>query len=246
MPKWLCIPPAVALLLVLGPLSMQGGSIGGSNGPNDPTTSNAATKAKERTTPSTTLEDPVRPGRTGPVLPRTPDLWQMTSALVGVLLLGVGAVLVMRKLRGGAAPPRGAAPLATLRQTLRLSSRQAIHAIEFDDRILLVGQHDRGLVLLDSGRVQNATSDEEEVVARHAHTHASMAADEDDEGAVPKDLVIPRPPQPAAPRPIQRPTQGLIQGRAQGAPRAPAAPTLPAKKAVGLNDFRTLLQKVGR
>ncbi len=222
MPKWLCIPPAVALLLVLGPLSMKG----------SPTAGNPAALAPgvdPGTTPIAALEDTTRTGRSAPTLPRTPDMWQITSALVGVLLLGVGAVLVVRKLRGGAVPTRGAAPLAMLRQTLRLSSRQAIHAIEFDDRILLVGEHERGLVLLESGRLANAATDEAEVLARHARPVPVVGEDEDD-GAVPKNLVIPRPPQ----RPAQRPARGST----------PAATA--AQRDVGLNDFRTLLQKVGR
>ncbi len=217
-PKWLWIPPAVALLLVLGPLSMQGG-----------TTAGAATKGA---LPATSAPDDRAPAtndaatlaaRSVPSLPRTPDLWQITSALVGVLLLGVGGLFAVRKLRGGATPVRGATPLVTLRQTLRLSTRQAVHAIEFDDRILLIGEHERGLSLLESGRLPDRAADEAEVLARSVATPAV-----DDEGAVPKNLVIPRPPL----TPAQRAT------------RAAARPA--AKADVDLEDFRSLLQKVGR
>lgn len=217
-PKWLLIPPAVALLLVLGPLSMQAG-----------TTAGAATKsaspvasASDEGAPATN-DAASKPARSLPTLPRTPDLWQMTSALVGVLLLGVGGLFAVRKLRGGATPVRGAAPLVTLRQTLRLSTRQAVHAIEFDDRILLIGEHERGLSLLESGRLPDRAADEAEVLARAAR---APAVDED--GAVPKNLVIPRPPM----TPAQR------------AARAAARPAVKAD--VDLEDFRTLLQKVGR
>jgi len=213
MPKWLLVPPAVALLL-LGPLSMQGGPAG----PSTPETVAALAVA----VPAASAADTTRPLRT-PQAPRTPDLWQMASALVGVLLLGVGGVVLLRRLRGGATPTRGSA-LATLRQTLRLSARQAIHAIEFDDRILLVGEHERGLVLLESGRLADRAADEAAVLARHGA--ATAGAPED--GAVPKDLVIPRPENPVRPR----------------FPTPPATPA--ARQFGGLNDFRALLQKAGR
>ncbi len=217
-PKWLLIPPAVALLLVLGPLSMQGGTaVGAATKDSLPTAATPDQGAPGANDAAT------RPSRSLPALPRTPDLWQMTSALVGVLLLGVGGLFAVRKLRGGATPVRGATPLVTLRQTLRLSTRQAVHAIEFDDRILLIGEHERGLSLLESGRLPDRAADEAEVLAR---TVAAPAADED--GAVPKNLVIPRPPM----TPAQR------------ASRAAARPA--AKADVDLEDFRSLLQKVGR
>ncbi|MBX3462697.1 MAG: hypothetical protein KF830_05975 [Planctomycetes bacterium] len=212
LPKWLFLPPAVALLIVLGPLSMQGGQAAGSP-PAAPTTAAPAIEpepATERTA-----------ARPAPAAPRTPDPWQMGGTLLAVLLLGAGGLLLLRKLRGGATPVRGGVPLVTLRQSLRLSARQAVHAIEFDDRILLLGEHDRGLVLLDSGR--SPSRDDEGELARRDRA-AALAADEDD-GAVPRNLVIPRPPaRPATP---------------------PATPTPPARRP-GLNDFRALLQKVGR
>ena len=217
-PKWLLVPPAVALLIVLGPLSMHGQTANPNGNANAvPQRSDAAPVASQSGAPGDAAPRSARPG---PTLPRTPDLWQMASALGGVLLLGIAGIVLLRKLRGGAVPVRGAAPLVTLRQTLRLSSKQAVHAIEFDDRVLLIGEHERGLALLDSGRLPDRASDEAEVLAR-------AVADED--GAVPKNLVIPRPPRP----PAQRPARA-------------AAATDGTKANVDLNDFRTLLQKVGR
>ncbi|MBM4061001.1 MAG: hypothetical protein FJ265_07875 [Planctomycetes bacterium] len=220
MPKWLLVPPAVGLLLVLGPLSMRGPAAAGAVD----SAAAPASAADPAPAPATDLgkEKPVRPALQ-PV--RGPDLWQAGSALAAVLLLGTGGVLLLRRLRGGATPVRGA-PLATLRQTLRLSSRQAVHAIEFDDRILLVGEHERGLVLLDSGRPPERAGDEAEVLARGSAAPAAPAADED--GATPRDLVIPRPERP-------------------GPRRLPAPPVAPGQRATpGLGDFRTLLQKAGR
>ncbi len=226
MPKWLLIPPAVALLVVLGPLSMQSGT---NNRAATPEVSVPPPAAEaEQTAPTT------RPNRLTITPPRSPDLMQMGSALVGVLLLGAVAVMVLRKLRGGATPTRGS-QLASLRQTLRLSARQAVHAIEFDDRILLIGEHERGLVLLDSGKLPERLADEAEVLARHpaaghaAAAAAAAAAADEDEGATPRNLLIPRP---AVPPPS----------------RIPTPPAMPAAKRAtpGLNDFRNLLQKAGR
>ena len=83
-----------------------------------------------------------------------PDLWQtigalLVMALLGLVLLGAGGIVPRLRQRGQ--PARGA--VVTLRQTLRLSARKAVHAIEFDDRILLVAEHDGGLVLLETGRL---------------------------------------------------------------------------------------------
>jgi flagellar biogenesis protein FliO len=160
--------------------------------------------------------------RAQPALPRAPDLGQVVPALAGVLLLGVGGVVLLRRLRNGPRPG-GTSSLLSLRQTLRLSARQAVHAIEFDDRILLVGASERGLVMLDSGRLPERADDEANVAARAAA---------DDDGAVPKDLVIPRPAGAAA--------------RRVPTPPATSSERAPAGHAPGLADFRNLLQKAGR
>lgn len=217
MPKWFLIPPAVAALLILGTLSMQGGPAASNEPPGTP-----------KTTTAETGETTGRGRREATPLPRTPDLTQMVSAMAAVLLLGVGGVMLLRHLRGPARAKAGAS-LMSLRQTLRLSQRQAVHAIEFDDRILLVGESERGLLLLESSRAPERLSDEAEVIAR-AHVPAARATDDDDDGAVPKNLVIPRPDQPVAAR---RPTPPAIK------PTAGAANP-------GLGDFRALLQKAGR
>jgi flagellar biogenesis protein FliO len=227
MPKWFLIPPAVAALLILGTLSMQPGGKAVDKAV-DKGIDKADTSAKsdaraERSEAAPTAAPAAAPAaRAQPTLPRAPDLAQVIPALVGVLLLGVGGVWLLRRLRHG---PRagGTASLLALRQTLRLSARQAVHAIEFDDRILLIGASERGLALLDSGRLPERAADEHDVLAR---------ATDDDDGAVPKNLVIPRP----AGAPARRlPT-----------PPATATAREPARAAPGLADFRNLLQKVGR
>ena len=205
-PKWLIVPPIVAVLLILGPLSMQG-------------TTDSAIGTPPADPPAATEAQP------GSLVPRTPDMWKLGSTLVGVLLLGVGGLFALRKLRGGAAPT-GGTRLATLRQSLRLSAKQALHAIEFDDRILLVGEHERGLVLIERGRLPDRVDDEAEVLQRTA-----IADEPEEEGAVPKNLVIPRP-DPATP------------ARGNGPARASDAKV--AAATAQLNSFRNLLQKAAR
>lgn len=218
LPKWLLVPPVAALLLLLGPLSMQG-----AERPAQP----AAATSQASTQPAATEPATGRANLRTPTPPRTPDLLEMSGALLAVLLLGAAGVYLLRKLRGGAVPT-GGATLLTLRQSLRLSQKQVVHAIEFDDRIVLVGEGERGLALLDTGRIPERVADEVEVASRGA-SRIDTLVDDDDDGAVPKNLVIPRPARPAPARPVTP-------------PRSPVAAT----PRPNLGDFRTLLQKAGR
>ncbi len=216
--KWFLIPPALAALLILGSVAMQGGIA------KNTADARAEPVVGSVPAPGAKVAADVRTTRPDPVLPKTPELWLRASALAGVLLLGFGGVVLLRRLRTGPRAVRGAS-LLTLRQTLRLSAKQAIHAIEFDDRILLVGEHERGLALLDSGRLPERAADEAELAARHATAKVDAIAGDDEDGAVPKDLVIPRPATP----PVRR---------------LPAPAAAPGKRpAPGLADFRNLLQK---
>jgi flagellar biogenesis protein FliO len=256
MPKWLFLPPAVAALLLLGTVSMQSGAnadpvgakpAGGAPAaassqpaPSAGAANRSSVDAAGNTTGSTGSRLSGLAGadtRANPTLPRTPDLTQMASALLGVLLLGAGGVLLVRRLRSGPRAPRGGSLLA-LRQTLRVSARQAIHAIEFDDRILLIGETDKSLALLDTGRLPERAADEVEIASRRAPASAANTgdhADGDDDGATPRNLLIPRP---ANPLPARIPTRPL--GKQLAAAKTEVAPP------TGLANFRNLLQKVGR
>ena len=217
-PKWLMIPPAVALLLLLGPLAMSGSEGKPRSQPDEPllAAKPALTRAESDPLAAAGAGRDARDGALpGSMVPRTPDLWQMTSTLVGVLLLGGVGLLGLKKLRGGATP-QGAQKIATLRQTMRLGPKQALHAVEFGSRVLLVGESDKGLTLIDSGELPEAAEDEATVLARSQ----PPAADED--GATPKNLLIPRP-----------------DGERQTKPAPSKADVAIAK----LNDFRALLQK---
>ncbi|MFT4840945.1 MAG: flagellar biogenesis protein FliO [Planctomycetota bacterium] len=231
-PKWLLIPPAVAVLLILGPMSMgESGDETGSAKTSQPAFGQPTAAQTASARPAARQPEPngsmLKPRAVaGSLVPRTPDMWKMASALIGVLLLGAGGIMVIKRMRGGATP-QGKTALATLRQTVRLTTKQALHAIEFDNRILLIGETDKGLTLIDRGSLPEAVNDEATVLARQ---HQEQ---EDDDGAVPHNLLIPRP---------------------GAAPRAPAAPVpaanaaIPSKADVAiakLNSFRTLLAKAG-
>lgn len=194
--KWLLIPPAAALLLFLGPLRPD-------------TTRSTGTPAETPTTQGST------PGVT---VPRTPDLWQVGSTLIGVLLLGGAGVFLFARMRQG---PRGRGDqVFTVRQTQRLSARQQLIAVEFDEQMLLLGEHEGRLSVLCQGRLHEPAADEAQLRAR-----AAVIEDEADEGAVPKNLVLPRPERPAPQIPAVRADRQQPQT---------------------LSSFRSLLQRAGR
>jgi hypothetical protein len=81
--RWLFLPPAIALLLVLGPLSMSSGG----------------RDEAARRPPAARVGAPAdRPA------PRTPGLWQIGSTLCGVLLLGGALVFLIRRAQRGPSP----------------------------------------------------------------------------------------------------------------------------------------------
>lgn len=214
--KWLFLPPAVALLIVLGPLSMRSEPVK----PTEP----APALVAPTSSPAAETKPSALP------MPRTPDLWQVGSTLLGVLLLGGATLMVLRRMRQ--APATGNTGTVTLRQTLRLSPRQTLHAVEFDGRVLLLGASDRGLQLLHAGgQSGDAIADELAVAASTRH----LALDDDDDGAVPKNLVIPRP---------QQKSTRLPTPPVSPVPTPTAASASPARSL--MNDFRALLAKAGR
>lgn len=219
-PKWFLVPPAVAAMLVLGTLTM------GNDSPKSAAPKTAPAVAADADVDQDQAAAPAAGRGQAIAGPKAPDLGQMVAALAAVLGLGVAGVYVLRQLRGPARAS-GGIPLLTLRQSLRLSQKQTLHAIEFDERIVLVGESDRGLTLIDGGRLPERAADEAEVLGRPTGRALDVVADDDD-GAVPKNLVIPRPEKSPARR----------------------APTPPATKAEGakptLADFRNLLQQAGR
>ena len=221
--KWLLLPPAVALLIVLGPLSMRTNTARATDVPQ-------AEVAEAQPLPEALPAATQSPkGKTNALpVPRTPDLWQVTSTLIGVLLLGGATLMVLRRMR--TAPATGSTGAVTLRQTLRLAPNKTLHAVEFDGRLLLLGASEKGIALLHAGgAAADAAADEATIAAR---SQAAVAIEEDeDEGATPKNLVIPRPPKPQQKLPTP---PAVANEKAQPSGRDLIA------------DFRTLLSKAGR
>jgi flagellar biogenesis protein FliO len=235
LPKWFLIPPAAAAIVVLGSLTQGSAAPARAANPAPATAPAAAPAAPSAPAgePTPAADAPAATARReSPIGPKAPDLGQMLTALAAVLGLGVAGVYVLRQLRGPARPS-GDGKLMTLRQSLRLSPRHTLHAIEFDERIVLVGETERGLALVDGGKLPDRAADEAAVQARAAAIAAADDDDDDDGGAVPKDLIIPRPERPLPTRPLR-------------APAAKPAAANAAASAPALADFRNLLQKAGR
>jgi flagellar biogenesis protein FliO len=189
--KWFLIPPALAVILFLGPLRDAAPA---PRAPQERAASEQP-KAAERAA--------------GAGLPAAPGLWQVGSALLGVLLLGGGLLYALARWRG--APAAAGAPLVQLRQSLRLSARHHVHALQFDERLLLVGECDGRLTVLTSCAGDESVADEQALRER----------DTDDEGAVPRDMVLPH----------RKPQQVLKPPRASG------------RAAIALADFKRLLRR---
>lgn len=177
--KWLFLPPAIALVLFLGPL--QSGAGAGTK----PVTEAAAAQ-DTRSTSGNRNGTVGRPGTTpvqGSAIPEMPGGWQVMSTLVGVLLLGGVGLALFKRAKSATGPREG--EFVSVRQSVRLSQRHTVHALEFDGAVLLVGECEGNLsVIQQGGAVPDRARDEAEIRSRY---------DEEDEGAVPRDMVIPRP-----------------------------------------------------
>ncbi|MEI6128459.1 MAG: flagellar biosynthetic protein FliO [Planctomycetota bacterium] len=210
--RWLLLPPAVALLIVLGPLTMQSKKTA--------IQTTADKVERDSVAAVAAVATPTVLNQERKTMPRTPDAWQITSTLVGLLLLGGAGLYLLRRLQNGSRA-KGTGTIA-LRQSVRLSARQAVHAIEFEGKLMLIGEGERGITLLATGTPPEHAADEAIIAARELAT-----VEAEDDGAVPKNLVIPRPAAPAEKAPTTIPM---------------SAP----KKRPLLGDFRALLAKAGR
>ncbi len=175
--KWLLLPPAIALILFMGPLrNVELPSVGG------PSPETDAVREPQGTDQPETIPDPE--GFGAAVVPM-PDIWQVGSTLLGILLLAGAGITLLARLKRGRSSKSG--DLMTLCQSLRLSQRHSLHAVQFDDNLLLLGECDGHLSLIKLGSDPEQRQDEELLAARDA-----------DEGAVPRDMVIPHPTGPAS------------------------------------------------
>ncbi len=184
---WLLLPPVLALIVFLGPLQ----NLNGSASPAD------------------------SPTEVGSQLPQMPSFWQISSTLIGVLLLGAVFVGLIRKLKENSRSAPGSA--LSLRQSLRLSAKHHVHAVQYQDQILVLGACDHNISVLHTGEDLGIADDEATVLDR----------EELDEGAVPRDMILPRSEKPRTKAPTKpRARTGLSEADAQK-----------------LADFRALLKR---
>jgi hypothetical protein len=183
--RWLAVPPALALLLMFGPWR------GSAPRASEPSTAQGSSRSAEVPTVA------------------SPDLTQVACTMLGVCLLGIAVVVGIKRARART-PSTGTA--VVLRQSLRLSNRHSVHALEFADRLLLLGECEGSLRVLHTGVDPD--------LAPAAHKVEPPPAE--DEGAVLKDMVLPRPSQPGG---------------------AAARLAASERSSRGLKDFRTLLGK---
>ena len=136
-PLWLALPVLLAFVVLLGPWS-------------------GSTAAAPETAAS------------GLRIPPTPSVWQVVCSLIGVLFVGAIGLMMIAKFKGISRPAgRGKAgdPL-TLRQTLKLSPRHRVHVVEFDSMVLLLGECDNNLAVLNTVADPVVVRDERSVADR--------------------------------------------------------------------------------
>ncbi len=166
--KWLLLPPAIALILFLGPLR-------GTTSPASPTPTPTANTATQPPATDT--------GQVGTGIPTMPGMDQLISTLLGVLILGSVGLVVFARMR----KPKttGTSTLVEHRQSMRITPKHHVHVLEFDNQLFLLGTCESNLSVLKVSDSSENEADEMEIARRE---------EEEDEGAVPKDLIIPRPP----------------------------------------------------
>ena len=204
--SWLLLPPAIALMLFLGPL---------------------------RAPDQETATDPVT--TTGAATPQMPDFVAIASTTIGVLLLGAIGVILYGRMTQRSRP--ATSDLISVRQTMRLSGRHAVHVVQFDERLLLVGESEGKLNVLDSVRDPQSSRDEETLAQR-----LDLVLEDEDEGAVPRNLVIPRPEPERTPAaaPAPAPSGKKVVKRVKR--RKPVTAGATAETGVGAMDFQALLK----
>ncbi|MEZ5989357.1 MAG: flagellar biosynthetic protein FliO [Planctomycetota bacterium] len=158
----------------------------------------------------------------GAVAAPTTNITTVALTLAGILVLAAGTILVVRRLQGGIDTVHDRE--IRIKETRRLSGKRLLHLVRASERLLLLAESEHGLSLLC-----DLTPDEHGLAAADLaeleRAPVALGDDEDDDGAVPRDMVIPRPARRPAPARQARP-----------APAAKAA-ALPA-------DFKKLLARL--
>lgn len=128
---------------------------------------------------------------TGAVPSGAPSMLEVAACLGLVLVLAVGGMILLRRLQYGT--PHAGGTTIQMRETRRLGPKRALHMLRVSDRLLLVAESEQGIHLV----ADLTPADPDEDVAEPI---ADDPDDDDEDGAVPRDLVIPRPRQRARPK----------------------------------------------
>ena len=115
-----------------------------------PTTTSAPTAVEETadSPPPTRLSDLLRGSKDSDGGSTPPAMWKMLAYMLVIVVLGVGAIVVVRKVlpRIGAAMPSGKR-ISTI-ETAHLGPRKTVHLLQVGTRKILVGGTREGLSML--------------------------------------------------------------------------------------------------
>lgn len=118
---------------------------------------------------------------------------KLSLGLMGLLILAGGTIYVIRKAQGGLETVKDRE--IKLKESRRISGKRVLHLVRAADRMLLLAESEHGLHL-----ISDLTPSEEVLAAEDlanelqaARTLAQDADDEEDDGAILRDMVIPRP-----------------------------------------------------
>lgn len=113
---------------------------------------------------------------------------KVVSSLAGVLLVAVGGIILLRRLQDKASMVGGNA--IQIKETKRISPKRFLHVVRAGDQLLLLSNSEQGIHL-----VSNLTPSDAAPVELEAET--------EEEGAVPRDLVL-TPMKPSRARPVTK------------------------------------------
>ncbi|MEO0480573.1 MAG: flagellar biosynthetic protein FliO [Planctomycetota bacterium] len=144
--RLLWLSPLFALALVFGPDANEP-KVRTAEGYTTESRADGASATQAEPTPDAPEPRTQRSRRRAAQSPAVPGTSEVLIALGAVLAVGGAALYLLRKAK---ALPQGSESSAVrLRQSLRVGARHSVHALEFDGRILLVGETEKGLTVLD-------------------------------------------------------------------------------------------------
>jgi flagellar biogenesis protein FliO len=172
--KWIFVLPILAAVLVLLPVLIPSKANPGNQGPAGPSI-------------STWKRGGTEAGLQGP------SVLTLTTSLGIVLLLGVGTIVILRRVQRGSvnSPERE----VVVKESRRLSPKRTIHLVRAVDRLLLISESEMGVQLLSdlTPREETAAQPAAVVVPQVAIPQPEPEpALPEEEGATPRDLLLPR------------------------------------------------------